>query len=312
MDGEARPGGMRPGPRRLKDISHLYLSRRAGAPPLAPVRVRRCLRLGLVSGANGGAKVEVCGNLAVQFARLQQRTLVLDLDLSLPNVGFRLGLEPGAYMAHLEGGGGRIERGSFAVRIVEGLAGCADLDAALTSDMRKEIRDSDCILVSLPALAAGAETEVARLATVHEAPPSSTAARAATHSPMFEAWMTTVTRGAGREPLPAAASAASGPFDALVVVRDRAPGPGEDMALRRLRERLAPVPVQILEWGESGMVPTAWARVPAHPVHSAVRAPLSALYPEHPAARLYEGLAQSLLAGLGSKGGARARDSNLP
>jgi hypothetical protein len=172
--------------------------------------------------------------------------------------------------------------------------------------------------VSLPALLEGAEALVAPLGVLLELPPTPTAmARAASRSPMFDAWMATARR-APDGARPAAASIARepstrGPFDALVCVHASPPAAGEELALRRLGERLSPLPVHVLWHGETpaGAAPV-WAHVPAHAPRGCGRLPLSSLDPEHAVARLYEGLAQALLAGLGSRGGVRAGDSNLP
>jgi hypothetical protein len=65
-----------------------------------------------------------------------------------------------------------------------------------------------------------------------------------------------------------------------------------------------PAPVHALVWGgEVAPGATPWARVPVHPTAAALGQPVSSLDPEHPASRLYENLAQALLAGLGRHGG---------
>jgi hypothetical protein len=66
----------------------------------------------------------------------------------------------------------------------------------------------------------------------------------------------------------------------------------------------AELPVRTVVWGAAeGASPEAWARVPWHPL---ARLPIAVLEPEHAVARLYEGLAQSLLAGFGTSGGSHA------
>ena len=310
VDGDPRPRGPRSSARQLKDISHLYLSGRAAAKPAWQASTRRRLRVGVLSNGPAAAKAEVCANLAVQFARLQQRTLVLDLDASLPNVGFHLGLEPRAYMAHLwSDAGPGVERGLLGLRVVEGLAGWQDVET-LPEELRLEIRDSQCVLLCLPPPTDGAVPALERWAPLLEAPVApTTLARVAAHSPMFGAWMATATRAPEARGSAARLWDAPAPrlLDAALWVLGAAATPSGEVALRHLADALAPTPLHRLVWGdEATPTPGAWARLPSHPLVTRVRQPLSALYPEHPVARVYESLAQSLLAGLGRRTGTHA------
>jgi hypothetical protein len=126
---------------------------------------------------------------------------------------------------------------------------------------------------------------------------------------MFGAWMASATRGPAAARLPAPRPApvpAPQALDVVLCVLEAGPSIADEVLLRRLAEQLAPAPVQRIVWGaspDSASVAGTWARVPHHPPFTGARHPLSAHDLEHPAARLYESLAQSLLAGLGSKGG---------
>lgn len=303
MEGEPRPRGPRPaGARRLKDISHLYLSGRA-SPAASPPRpaMRRLLRLALAGVADAAVCAEVCANLAVQFARLRQRTIVLDLDARLPNAGYRLGLAPGDYLAHLWPElPPRLARSVLGVRVQCGWTGKNEPPV----ELQHELEASDCVLVRLPETRHGNTAGLDRLLPLLALPAPTTVERAASQSPMFEAWMASAVRA----PRPAARVAPvepdeSGGFDAVLSVHDREPESGSEEATRAALGRGAALPVHILLWGGTPQAAApVWARIPAHPLRCGARQPLSSLEPEHPASRLYESLAQALLAGLGGRG----------
>lgn len=302
MEGDPRPRGLRPsGARRLKDISHLYLSDRSpSAGPPRPV-VRRLLRLGLTGGAEAAVRADVCANLAVQFARLRQRTIVLDLDPRLPNVGHRLGLEARDYLAHLwPEQGPRLRRSVLGVRVLCGWNSTTEP----TEELLREVRGSDCVLVQLPASSDDTASVLERLWPLLELPAPTTMARAASQSPMFEAWMASAVRA----PRPAArleraSLARRAGFDAGLAVHDRVPAPGAEAAMRETLGRGAALPVHTMLWGETAeSASPVWARIPHHPLQGGVRQPVSSLDPEHTVSRLYESLTQALLAGLGTRG----------
>jgi hypothetical protein len=296
VDGDPRP---RPGgARRLKDISHLYLSQRSPARPQTPAMPRRSLRIGVAAEERGGLHAEVCANLAVQFARLRIRTLVFDLDPGLPNVGFRLGLAPGAYLAHVLGDGPvpRVERAVLGIRVVVGMVTGPRSD--LPEAVQQEVDAAACILVCMHA--ATSRQHVERLApAVDRAPEPTTMTRAASaHSPMFEAWMASATARRPAARLVATTLPIGRGLDAAIAVGRSMP------QASALAACVHPAPVHALVWGgEVAAGATPWARVPLHPTAAALGQPVSSLDPEHPASRLYENLAQALLAGLGRHGG---------
>jgi hypothetical protein len=317
VDGESRSRA-RPGKRarrQLRDISHLYISTRR-SQPVAKRLVTRQLRLGFVANGDRLAKADVCGNMAVQLARLGKRTLVLDLDPMLPNAGFQLGLEPAAYMAHLRPKAQpRVDRGLLGLRVVEGIAARDELEELLPESMQQELLESDCVIVNLPTYDNGAVEALRRvggaLGRVEASPaPGTTSERGTTmaemgsQSRMFGNWLATSRRASGEEvresPLPL--------IDALVCVHAQADGASARRLVSHFRGTLPPSHIHVVAWGEAGddLDPRPWARIRAYPLGLSARQPLSSLYPEHPAARLYQNLVQALLAGLGGRGGAGA------
>ena len=69
VDGDSKPrtGPHQPRPRRLRDISHLYLTKGPEAAPASAPAPRRTLRLGFAANGDRLAKTDVCGNMAVQL-----------------------------------------------------------------------------------------------------------------------------------------------------------------------------------------------------------------------------------------------------
>ncbi len=306
VDGEPNP--RRPAsthrPRRLRDISHLYLSNRSVERPAEAVpAARRALRIGFVSAGDGLIRNDVCGNFAVQLARLGQRTTVLDLDPLLPNAGFLLGLGPAAYGAHLCHAEPIVERALLGLRVIEGIAARQDLASSVL--LKEEIAASDCILVNLPDLSRGAEVVLCQLRPLLLTTAETTIVQAAATSRMFGAWLDT-----SRRHLSSSHDSSEHPLDALVFVHAALTA---DVASRyeTIVPWLRPGRVHRLGWGSrtGAAEPQAWAWIEAYDQLASGRAPLSSLFPEHPAARTYQGLAQALLAGLGSAappgGGAR-------
>jgi hypothetical protein len=230
------------------------------------------------------------------LARLGWRVAVLELHPGLPNVGFRLGLEPRAYLSHLVPEVVPwLEPGLLGVRVLCGLAGRASLDT-LTEPVRKALGDIECVLATLP------EDGTARAledlgACIPAVTADTTLERAAARSPMIGAWLATAQRpAAGPRRAPE-----TRPADAVLWLSDaRRPAPPAAADLFRN------VPLREVVWAASpdasGQA-TPWARVPPH---SASRWPITAFDPVHSVARLFEGLAQSLLSGLGRSGGAHA------
>jgi len=289
-DGQPKPRSPRSGTRHLRDISHLYLSNRpAPAPPASAAR--RCLRIAVLASGDARVDSEVCANLAIQMTRLGRKTIVVDADPALPNPGFRLGLHPLAYLNGLvDVTGLRVECGVLGIGVVNGTAwALAELDAV--------VRTADAILVRLPMREA--QSELQRLAPALALPPPvTTMERAATQSPMFEAWMKTARRGDQPRPAARVAPARDMPpqaqsVDAAIRVLKR-----DAPSTMTLAAALGSVPVHGLEWGLSFATPgPAWARVPAYTLHPQLA--IAALEPDHPAARVFASLAQALLAGLG-------------
>jgi hypothetical protein len=291
-DGQPKPRSPRSGTRRLRDISHLYLSNRPGMAPPTSV-ARRCLRIAVLASGDARVDSEVCANLAIQMTRLGRKTIVLDADAALPNPGFRLGLHPLAYLNGLvDDAGLRVERGVLGIGVVNGTAwALAELDAVL--------RATDAVLVRLPMREP--QSQLQRLAPALALPPPvTTMERAATQSPMFEAWMKTARRG--DQPRPAAQVVPAREVvkhiqsvDAAIRIFKSDASPALPVAM------LGSVPVHGLEWGPSSATQRpAWARVPAYALHPQLA--LAVLEPDHPAVRVFEGLAQALLAGLGRGG----------
>jgi len=284
VDDDSRPRASRTGSRRLRDISHLYISQRT---PVVPVPAsRRLLRVAITGG--GLPAADCAASLATQWVRLGRRVLVVDLDPTLPNVGFRLGLAPAAYLRALVAAPPCVERGVCGVRVVTVPQADADAVAIVSGAMR----DTDVVVLRLAA--ADPQTALAPYAESLAAPaPVTTMERAATRSPMFEAWMATARRPPRREPAasPAARLDRNQPLTALLDVVVPVGDAG-------VASGYAGVPVRPLGWGDA--TPAAgWARVPAHapPAHL----PLAVLEPEHPVGRVFESLAQALLAGLGRR-----------
>jgi len=289
-----RPGR---GSGRLRDISHLYLSSRR--PPAGnAVPVRRCLRVGVISSGDALADAEVCANLAIQFAKLGRRTVVADAARALPNPGFRLGLEPHAYLAAvLAEPGFRIDRGVAGVRVL------ALPTAEAFGALEELLRETDAVLVRLPAAAAEALAPLA--ASLAAAEMTTTMQRVATHSPMFDAWLSTARRGEAAAPAARLESGRGAPRRDSLDVAIRVQRPGAAAGPRQVGRVL----VRPLVWGDAvPAVAGACARVPPYRLHA--RLALAAVQPDHPAVRVFEGLAQALLSGLGSGlgrgGGGRA------
>lgn len=291
MDAERRLREPRPGVRRLRDISHLYLSGSRSSARFEATRQpapRRLLRIALAGPGTAAARSAVGANLAVQLARLGRRTLVVDLDPALPGIGFRLGLAPQDALAHVPPGDGpRLARGFFGIRVLCGVAGGAEwMTQAVAA--RPELSDLDCVLLQVAA--APAAERMRELSLLFPPPPaSSTLERAAARSPMIGAWLATAQRPANPEP-----QTPPTPVDILLWIVDAGRASEEPPA--ELLQALVVTPRRIFYGPERspGVAGTVWARVPAHASPDWV--PISALDPEHPAARTYEGFAQALLA----------------
>jgi hypothetical protein len=300
-DPRARAGGPRRS-RGLRDISHLYLSTSSRLRPAGPRPLQRLLRLGFAGDGLRLAKIDVCGNMAVQLARLGRRTLVVDLDPLLPNAGFQLGLEPAAYMAHLQRPPRpRLERGLQGLRLLEGVAQGDGF--AWPAELQEELRKSDCVLFNLPALEQEGEPLLSRLGGLLQLRTESlNAAGASLDAPGA------APNAAGESPdAPGRApnAAATAPLDALVYVHAACRPPAR---LLESAGRLARGRLHLVLWGQgqNGTEVRPWVRIRPDAVPAPARHPLSSLDPEHPGARLYEGLVQSLLAGCSGRGGADA------
>jgi hypothetical protein len=159
------------------------------------------------------------------------------------------------------------------------------------------------VLVNLPDLHAGAAETLARLRPVLGRVPPSTVAQAAARSPMFNAWFETARRSAA-----APAAPPTHTLDVLVFVHAGADADAVAGHFRALVPWLGPGRVHLLGWGSGPRPaqPLPWAWIAPYTPLAQGRTPLSSVLPEHPAARTYEGLVQSLLAGHGSRGGTHA------
>jgi hypothetical protein len=127
---------------------------------------------------------------------------------------------------------------------------------------------------------------------------------------MFGAWLQTAQRAPRSQDVHA-----DRPLDAVLFVQKEASDLRTQEGLRAWREALDTVTVHLMrcaadadaeERGDSSQ-PAAWATWIHPPAFTAVRQPLSLLYPEHEASRRLEGLAQSLLASSSRQGGAHVR-----
>jgi len=326
-DSIQRRGRSERGAQRLRDISHLYLSGSRRGNPSPPAAKRR-LRLGFVTVSDTLAKVDVCANLAVQYARMGRRTLVLDLDPSLPNVGFRMGLAPELYLRHLrQSSQAALGRSALGVRLLGGIATAAVPD--LPPHIQQELENAECVLVNLAAqqsrlrwlqaLQAGTDalesTESAPMAPVPRRPAAATTTmrRAGAQSRMFGAWLAT-SRGAPK-PAVAPSAAPATVLDALLFVQQDDADDATELAMQMWRRALGPIPVHLVRCVSRATEKTSqsrlsqWVTLQAQPSALSCRQPSSLLYPEHPTSRVFENLAQSLLASLAASGGVRVRAS---
>jgi hypothetical protein len=317
------------GAQHLRDISHLYLSGGRAAREQAQ-RPRARFLVGLVTAADTIARADLCANLALQYARLGQRTLVVDVDPRLPNVGYCLGLPPLEYLAHhCSTVTARVCRAALGVRVVEGVA--SDATSDLSAEIEQEWHAADCVLLNLPDDVTALDRVMKRfrghaMPDAPEAPQGedrpaaavsrrrtlgrTTMARAGASSRMFGTWLETARRPASpqKAPPPDEQSLA-----AILLVQDEDPDLRTQESLRHWRSRLEPVPVHLVrcasgsESARDESRPVAWATWNRPLLSPAVRQPLSLLYPEHVAVRRLEGMAQSLLASSSQRGGARVR-----
>lgn len=297
MDAERRPQEPRPPGRRLRDISHLYISapRRGAAlgpgPGPAP---RRRLRVALAGPGPAAARSAVGANLAVQFARQGRRTLVVDLDPALPGIGFRLGLRAADSLAHVPPGDGpRLARGFLGIRVLCGIAGHEGPPGGAAA-LAAGLGDMDCVLLQVPAEpASGLLRDLGALWPAQAG--ASTLSRAAAHSPMIGAWLATAQRPApepDRRVLP---------VDVVLWVVEGSQAVASPPAALQQAAEVEPRFVLLGDAADGTGTNAFWARVPAVPGGGWL--PVSLLEPEHPAARAFEGLAQAVLAASARPGG---------
>lgn len=316
-DSIQRRGRSERGAQRLRDISHLYLSSSNKVRPSANVPQRR-LRLGFATIGDGLAKVDLCANLAVQYARLGRRTLVIDLDPALPNIGFRMGVAPELYLAHLlPKPRAVLARSAPGVRL---LSGVADSDIPdVPQQVQSELEKAECVLVSLAAQQArlrwltalqgdgSAESAEPR---PRRPSPQTTMRRAGAESRMFGAWLASARRG-DRPPTPRAT--APSVLDAVLFVQQDDEDDITEQAMQQWRHVIGEVPVHLVRWNSGSQNRQSrlsqWATIEALPDVRIQRQPLSLLDPQHATSRVFENLAQSLLASLAAPGGARVRAS---
>lgn len=279
---------------------------------------KRRLRLGFATVVDTLAKVDLCANLAVQYARMGRRTLVIDLDCSLPNVGFRMGIPPELYLAHLRRSPQAVMgRSALGVRLLAGVGASAVPD--LPQHVQHELENAECVLVNLATQQARLRWLVALQGGVGEASSTqplprpaaaqTTMRRAGAQSRMFGAWLETA-RGVRR---PQAPRAALPPpvLDALLFVQQDDSDESTKQAVQLWRQVLGEVPVHLVRCASGGVATRPksglswWATLLPQPGGTIHRQPSSLLYPEHPTSRVFENLAQSLLASLAAPGGIR-------
>jgi hypothetical protein len=116
---------------------------------------------------------------------------------------------------------------------------------------------------------------------------------------MFGSWLESSRRG---ETKPGASPHV---LDALLFVHDGERTDHLQGCFERMSQWLPANRIHLLGWGggraPAGLHPRAW--IQPYGTTWEGRSVLSSLFPEHPAARTYQGLVQSLLAGASSAGG---------
>ena len=101
--------------------------------------------LAVTSGKGGVGKTSVSVNMAVEFAKRDYRTIVVDCDLGLANTHILAGIKPNHTMSdYLEGNASLMDiiaDGPSGVKFISGGSGVKEM-ANLDDDGRKEIRDA--------------------------------------------------------------------------------------------------------------------------------------------------------------------------
>ncbi|MBI5418799.1 MAG: MinD/ParA family protein [Deltaproteobacteria bacterium] len=100
-------------------------------PPPGPPGETRLRVFSVTSGKGGVGKTSIVTNLAVAFAKMGRRVLIIDADLGLANVDILLGLTPAANIHSLLRGERRIEdiltEGPCGVRVLPASSGIYEL-----------------------------------------------------------------------------------------------------------------------------------------------------------------------------------------
>jgi flagellar biosynthesis protein FlhG len=95
--------------------------------------------IAVTSGKGGVGKTNIVANLAIALARLGQRVMVMDADLSLANLDILLGLSPEYHLGHVLGGHRKLEEiivsGPAGIKILPAASGVQEL--SLLSDWQK-------------------------------------------------------------------------------------------------------------------------------------------------------------------------------
>lgn len=114
--------------------------------------------IAVTSGKGGVGKTMVAVNLALLFAEMRSKVLIVDADLGLANVDVMLGMDPGQHIGRLLSPDGRADEvaadGPCGVKVISGGSGLRELaDAAsverltLLSKLRSYYGEFDYVLV---------------------------------------------------------------------------------------------------------------------------------------------------------------------
>lgn len=124
--------------------------------------------IAVTSGKGGVGKTNIVGNLAMAFARLGKKVLVLDADLGLANIDIIFGLNPAYNMGHVISGEKGLEDvmvdGPEGIRIIPAGSGLSDL-TSLTEGQKMNLLSEfegldECLDIFLVDTGAGISSNV--------------------------------------------------------------------------------------------------------------------------------------------------------